>query len=44
MARLEALGATRVDVGQGEGISWIVMADEDGKEFSVLQPLPAGAD
>ncbi len=44
VARLEALGATRVDVGQGEGSSWMVMADVAGNEFCVLQPLPAGAD
>jgi Glyoxalase-like domain len=44
VARLEALGATRVDVGQGEGSSWMVMADVAGNEFCVLRPLPAGAD
>jgi hypothetical protein len=41
VARLEGLGATRVDVGQGEP-SWVVMADPDGNEFCVLEPLPAG--
>ena len=35
--RLESLGATRVDIGQGE-VSWIVMADPDGHEFCVLTP------
>jgi catechol 2,3-dioxygenase-like lactoylglutathione lyase family enzyme len=39
VARLEALGARRVDVGQGD-VSWVVMADPDGNEFDVLQPLP----
>jgi catechol 2,3-dioxygenase-like lactoylglutathione lyase family enzyme len=39
VARLEALGARRVDVGQGT-TSWVVMADPDGNEFDVLQPLP----
>ena len=38
VARLEALGARRVDVGQGE-VSWVVMADPDGNEFDVLRPL-----
>lgn len=36
LARLETLGATRVDVGQGEQ-PWIVMADPEGNEFC-LQP------
>jgi catechol 2,3-dioxygenase-like lactoylglutathione lyase family enzyme len=38
VARLEALGARRVSVGQGE-VSWVVMADPDGNEFDVLEPL-----
>jgi hypothetical protein len=38
VARLEALGARRVSVGQGE-VSWVVMADPDGNEFDVLRPL-----
>lgn len=33
--RLIALGATHVDVGQGEQ-SWIVLADPEGNEFCVL--------
>ncbi len=32
--RLISLGATRVDIGQGE-VSWVVMADPDGHEFCV---------
>jgi len=39
VARLEALGATRVDIGQGEE-SWVVMADPEGNEFCVLRALP----
>jgi predicted enzyme related to lactoylglutathione lyase len=39
VARLEALGARRADVGQGPGVSWVVMADPEGNEFCVLQPL-----
>ncbi len=35
--RLASLGATRVDIGQGE-VSWVVMADPDGNEFCVLTP------
>ncbi len=35
--RLIALGASRVDIGQGE-VSWVVMADPDGHEFCVLTP------
>jgi len=35
--RLLALGATRVDVGQGEQ-PWVVMADPEGNEFCVLGP------
>ena len=38
VARLEALGARRVSIGQGE-VSWVVMADPDGNEFDVLRPL-----
>jgi catechol 2,3-dioxygenase-like lactoylglutathione lyase family enzyme len=40
VGRLEALGARRVSVGQGE-VSWVVMADPDGNEFDVLVPLTA---
>ena len=36
IARLEALGATRIDVGQGPDVSWTVLADIDGNEFCVL--------
>jgi hypothetical protein len=39
VSRLEALGARRVDVGQGADVSWVVLADPDGSEFCVLQPL-----
>jgi len=40
VARLLALGARRVDVGQPGTVSWIVMADPDGNEFCVLRALP----
>jgi catechol 2,3-dioxygenase-like lactoylglutathione lyase family enzyme len=35
--RLVSLGATRIDIGQGE-VSWVVMADPDGNEFCLLTP------
>jgi catechol 2,3-dioxygenase-like lactoylglutathione lyase family enzyme len=35
LERLLALGATRVDVGQGD-VSWIVLADPEGNEFCLL--------
>lgn len=36
VARLERLGASRVDVGQ-RNPSWVVMADPEGNEFCVLR-------
>lgn len=33
------LGATRVDIGQGE-VAWVVLADPEGNEFCVLDPRP----
>jgi len=35
--RLLALGAVRVDIGQGQ-VPWEVMADPEGNEFCVLEP------
>lgn len=37
VARLEKLGATRADIGQGD-VTWVVMADPEGNEFCVLSP------
>jgi predicted enzyme related to lactoylglutathione lyase len=37
VARLAALGATRIDIDQGE-VGWVVMADPDGNELCVLSP------
>jgi hypothetical protein len=37
--RLEDLGALRVSVGQGDDVTWVVMADPDGNEFCVLRAL-----
>jgi hypothetical protein len=35
VARLRALGAQPVDVGQGD-VPWVVLADPEGNEFCVL--------
>ncbi|MEV8314036.1 VOC family protein [Streptomyces sp. NPDC059900] len=37
VARLKALGATPVDIGQGD-VPWTVLADPEGNEFCVLEP------
>lgn len=42
VARLEALGATRVDIGQGPDVTWVVMCDPEGNEFCVLRALRPG--
>ena len=34
--RILALGARRIDVGQGE-VPWVVLADPEGNEFCVLR-------
>ena len=36
--RLLALGASRVDVGQGDDVDWDVLADLEGNEFCVVRP------
>ena len=38
VARLERLGARRIDIGQGD-TTWVVMADPEGNEFCVLRSL-----
>jgi predicted enzyme related to lactoylglutathione lyase len=38
VTRLEGLGASRIDIGQGD-VSWTVMADPEGNEFCVLDSL-----
>lgn len=35
VARFVELGASRVDVGQGD-VSWVVLADPEGNEFCIL--------
>ncbi|MFI7064261.1 VOC family protein [Kribbella sp. NPDC050124] len=37
VARLQGLGATPADVGQGD-VPWTVLADPEGNEFCVLEP------
>lgn len=37
VARLKDLGATLVDVGQGD-VPWTVLADPEGNDFCVLAP------
>lgn len=36
IATLEALGATRVDVGQGPDRAWATLADPEGNEFCLV--------
>ncbi len=39
LERLLSLGATRVDIGQGE-VTWHVLADPEGNEFCLLKSTP----
>ena len=41
VARLEKLGAKKIDIGQStdSDTTWVVMADIEGNEFCVLQSL-----
>ena len=41
VARVEKLGARRVDIGQGNQ-TWVVMADPEGNEFCILRSVSAG--
>ena len=36
--RLIGAGARRADVGQGDDVTWVVLADPEGNEFCVLSP------
>lgn len=38
LERLLALGARRADVGQGDDVDWVVLADPEGNEFCLLRP------
>jgi hypothetical protein len=42
VGRFLELGATHADIGQRD-VGWVVLADPEGNEFCVLQPLPASA-
>ena len=35
--RLIGLGARRIDIGQGDDKTWVVLADPEGNEFCVLR-------
>jgi predicted enzyme related to lactoylglutathione lyase len=37
LERLLAIGARPVDIGQGEDVSWHVLADPEGNEFCLLR-------
>jgi hypothetical protein len=39
--RLVGMGATKVDIGQGPEVSWVVLADPEGNEFCILRALTA---
>jgi predicted enzyme related to lactoylglutathione lyase len=41
VARLESLGATRIEIGQSAepDATWVVMADPEGNEFCVLRAI-----
>jgi predicted enzyme related to lactoylglutathione lyase len=36
--RLRAVGATDLDIGQGDDVSWVVLSDPQGNELCVLTP------
>jgi len=40
--RIVSLGARRVNVGQGEEVTWVVLADPEGNEFCVLSARDGG--
>ncbi len=46
VARLEKLGAKRIDIGQNqnESCTWVVMADPEGNEFCVLNDKKGSRD
>jgi predicted enzyme related to lactoylglutathione lyase len=39
--RLVGMGATKVDIGQGD-VGWVVLADPEGNEFCVLSAREGG--
>jgi predicted enzyme related to lactoylglutathione lyase len=41
VSRVLGLGATHVDIGQGD-VTWVVLADPEGNEFCILRALEPG--
>jgi hypothetical protein len=41
VARVEAMGARRTSVGQGDDVTWVVLADPEGNEFCILRAKEA---
>ncbi len=39
IARAEAMGAQRIDIGQNDECTWVVLADPEGNEFCILKEL-----
>ena len=39
IARFANLGAPRLDIGQDDDATWVVMADPEGNEFCILRAL-----
>jgi Glyoxalase-like domain len=37
--RLVNMGARHVDIGQGDDVTWVVLADPEGNEFCVLRAM-----
>ncbi|MCU1361883.1 MAG: glyoxalase [Ilumatobacteraceae bacterium] len=37
VARYEAMGARRVDIGQSDDVTWVVLADPEDNEFCILR-------
>jgi hypothetical protein len=42
VARLEGMGAQRIDIGQTGEETWVVLADPEGNELCVLRSESAG--
>lgn len=40
--RLEELGARRIDIGQGNDVEWIRVADPEGNEFGLCPGAALG--
>src|SRR3954451_10877019 len=40
--RLVAMGASKIDIGQADDATWVVLADPEGNEFCVLRAREGG--